>query len=158
LKKTHRNDQAISKRTIYIIGLALLVMFIGFVFYHTKGLTTEGTVKKEALMVEYNLLQQLPGAIRNDLSSYNKTTSALVSAGYRSSKSYNEIRSFYIAEAEKNGWIFISEETVRGGGQDLGGKTIYFRKGDYTLSIQYAGAKADYGWDFAVGLSWHYLK
>lgn len=158
MKKTHRDDQAISKRTVYFIGFTLLIILIGFVFYNTKGLTIEGAVKKEALMVEYNLLQPLPGAIRNDLSSHNKTTSALVSAGYRSNKSYDEIRSFYIAEAEKNGWIFVDEETVRDWGQDLGGKTIHFRKGDYTLSIQYAGEKADYGWDFAVSLGWHYLK
>lgn len=158
LKKRQRDDQGLTKRKAYIIGFALLIMLIGFVFYNTKGLIIEGVAKKEALMNEFKLLQPLPDAIQSNLYSHNKEMQAGVSAYYRSNKSYNEIRSYYIAEAAQKGWAFIGEDTVGDWGKNVGGKTINFRKGDYTLSIQYAGEKADYGWDFAVGLGWHYLK
>ncbi|GMA98210.1 hypothetical protein [Pelosinus sp. IPA-1] len=154
MNKRQRDDQVISKKAIYIIGFTLLIIFTGFIFYNTKDLTIEGAVKKEALMNEFSLLQPLPDAIESKIYSHNKVMQAGVSAYYRSNKSYSEIHSYYVAEATKKGWTFISEDTVGDWGKDVGGKTINFRKGDYTLSIQYAGEKADYGWDLAVGLGW----
>lgn len=94
LNNKYRNNETISNRKVYSIGFILLVMVIGFAFYNTKDLITEGAIKKEELMNEYNLLQPLPGAIRTTLSSHNKSNSAIVSASYRSSKSYEEIKSF----------------------------------------------------------------
>lgn len=158
MNNAYRNNETISKRKVYIIGFILLVMVIGFAFYNTKDLITEGAIKKEELMNEYNLLQPLPGTLRTTLSSHNKSNSAIVSASYRSSKNYEEIKSFYMDEAKKNGWVFVNEETVSDWGRDFGGKSLHFRKGDYTLSIQYAGEKADYGWDFGVSLAWSYMK
>lgn len=154
MNKSYHAKQGISKEKIYVIGFAFLIIFIGLLFYNSKDLTAESDTEKEILMAEFNSIQPLPDAIRSDLSSHNKPSSAIVDAKYRSNKSYDKIRSFYIKEATQKGWIFLKEETVRQWGQDLGGKTIEFRKGKYTLSITYTGEKAGYGWDFAVDLVW----
>jgi hypothetical protein len=39
-------------------------------------------------------------------------------------------------------------------GQDLGGRTARYCKGKYRADLQYAGERANYGWDYAFSLSW----
>lgn len=73
-------------------------------------------------------------------------------------KAMKRLNHSYMDEAKKNGSVFVNEETVSDWGRDFGGKLLNFSKGDYTLSIQYAGEKADYGWDFGVSLTWSYMK
>lgn len=68
--------------------------------------------------------------------------------------SYPEIRSFYDQEFARNAWRFIRQEPVRDWGRDFGGVTATYCKGSYRASVQYAGAKAEYGWDYSIDLSW----
>jgi signal peptidase I len=150
----------VSLKILYIIGVSIILalLIFGFVYHISNAKTTKlpAEIKKEELLVEYNLLKPFPNSVCNKLSSSNKERQALVSASYLSDKPYNEIRQFYIDEAAKNGWTFFKEETVHGGYGfiDEGGKNLKFRKGQYTLDIQYAGEKADYGWNFGVSMSW----
>lgn len=130
-------------------SILILVLF-GVAAYYTQNTGTQAELRTKALMVEFNLIQPLPGATRNNLYSGNKGAGAY----YRSNKSYKEIRSFYSVEASKNGWEFFNEVILRPWGNDFDRQLISFRKGDYILSIEYVGEKANNGWDFSVGLSW----
>jgi hypothetical protein len=135
-------------------GLLLLVLFSVTVNLCNENRIAPGDVREQALKAEFNLIQPLPGALRTNLTARSKGgKQAIVSARFKTNKSYDEIRTFYFDEALKNGWTFSKEATKTDWGSDLGGKTIDFYKDEYELSIQYAGEKADYGWDFAVSLS-----
>ncbi len=150
-----QNNTELAKKKICLMGLLAIVLVAGFAVLYSNNVKTAGAVKKAELLSEYELLQPLPGATFLKLSSNNKDRQALVSASYSSEKTYVEIRTFYIEEAKKKGWIFLNEKKEYDWGKDLGGKAMYFRKGENILAIQYAGEKADYGWNVAVSLSWN---
>lgn len=150
-----QKNAELAEKKIYLIGLVALILLAGVAVLYSNNVKTAGAVKKAELLSEYELLQPLPQATLIELSSNNKDRQALVSAKYSSEKAYAEIRTFYIEEAKEKGWIFLNEKKEHDWGQDLGGKAMYFRKGENILAIQYAGEKADYGWNVAVSLSWN---
>jgi len=43
---------------------------------------------------------------------------------------------------------------VRDWGRDLGGKEAFYRRGDDTVVLQYAGQEAKYGWTYALDVTW----
>lgn len=156
--KNNYDNREISKKFICLLGVVLLLLLAGFAIQYTKNVKTLGSEKKEVLLTEYQLLQPLPGAILKKMTAGNKDNQALVSATYSSNKNYNEIRTFYMNEASKRGWTFVNEKNVWTMGGEIGGRIIYFTKGDNALTIQYAGENSNYGWDFGVDISWRLLK
>lgn len=58
-------------------------------------------------------------------------------------------------ETIARGWIFANQKKLSDWGRDLGGFELEFRKNDYTLDVTYAGAKADKGWNYSIGIEWH---
>lgn len=88
------------------------------------------------------------------LKTSHKTHQASVSQSYESKLNYAELRAFYDQELAKNGWRFWKEQRLRDWGRDLGGMTADYCKRPFLASLQYAGEKADYGWNYALGLSW----
>lgn len=78
-----------------------------------------------------------------------------ISRQYKSAASAPDVQSFYMREAIARGWILNSQKNLSDWGRDLGGFELEFRKNDYTLDITYAGDKADYGWNYAIGIEWH---
>jgi hypothetical protein len=50
--------------------------------------------------------------------------------------------------------VFEKEKRLSDWGVDRGGRELRWRKGEYELSIQYAG-DANRDWDYAIGISWY---
>jgi hypothetical protein len=55
----------------------------------------------------------------------------------------------------KQGWTFVGEHKLDDWGRDLGGIEYHFRNGSYSLDLTYAGEKANYGWEYAIGIEWN---
>jgi hypothetical protein len=49
----------------------------------------------------------------------------------------------------------VKERKLSDWGRDLGGTEAEFLKGEYVLDLTYAGSRADYGWEYAIGVEWH---
>lgn len=93
-------------------------------------------------------------SIQTSSSSYSGGSKATVSKYYKSDADFDDIRSFYHEVLIRNGWTFSKEEHFTDYGIDKGGIRIYYRRGEYEFSIVYPGKKADYGWDYAIGIDW----
>jgi hypothetical protein len=93
-------------------------------------------------------------SIEKSSDSYSGGSKANISKYYKSDADFDDIRSFYHEVLISNGWTFSKEEHFKDWWIDKGGLHIYYRRGDYTFSIVYPGKKADYGWDYAVGIYW----
>lgn len=79
---------------------------------------------------------------------------AFMSKSFRSEASYNDIKRFYSDHLVQAGWKLVTEEPLKDWDKDLGGQVLEFRKGEYQLSIQYSGEKADYGWQYGIDVRW----
>jgi hypothetical protein len=79
---------------------------------------------------------------------------ALVGATYKTTLPYLEIRNYYDAELRSHNWVFTEDKPLTDWGKDLGGRTVRYCKGPLSCSLQYAGAKAQYGWTYALDLTW----
>lgn len=134
-----------------------LIWVVGFISYMAYDFAVNGphaeSVQKQ-LEVEFKSIEPLPGVRAFDYSATHKTRQALVSNSYKTNLPYPEIRIYYDTELAKHGWTFYEEEQVRDWGEDLGGKSAYYCKGEYRAHIQYAGTRANYGWDYAFSMSW----
>ena len=137
-----------------IFGVVFAAAFAIFFAYgwlvnapHAKSIETD-------LKREFDSIGRLPGAERRDHYVSHKTQQALVGSSYSTTKPYSEIRKHYDEELARRGWKFHREQEVADWGRDLGGRTTEYCKGDYRASLQYAGQSANYGWVFALDLSW----
>ncbi|HXQ70193.1 MAG TPA: hypothetical protein VN844_06880, partial [Pyrinomonadaceae bacterium] len=95
-----------------------------------------------------------PGMQETDTSSSSGGGKALISKGFRSDARYEDVKRFYVEYLERDGWKIESDKQLKDIGSDFGGSEIKFRKGDLSLAIEYAGPRAGYGWQYAIGVSW----
>lgn len=103
---------------------------------------------------EYEAITLMPGSTRTSFSSRVKDRTVLVSAYYSAGARYAAVRAYYDGELTGSAWQFCSEDKIIGGGQDLGGMAAYYRKADLRAELDFAGERANYGWTYALGLSW----
>ena len=85
----------------------------------------------------------------------SKPTSAHVSYYYRSDASYDSLKRFYTGNLTRAGWLLTGERELYNWGEQYGGRALDFRKGEYSLVVEYAGSKAEEkGWGYAVSVAW----
>jgi hypothetical protein len=73
---------------------------------------------------------------------------------YSSSANYEEVKKFYISALVPKGWSYPTEQSVPKWFIDDGSKALTFRKGEYTIEVEYDAAKearvpfsVDFGWE-----------
>jgi hypothetical protein len=77
---------------------------------------------------------------------------AFISKTFRCKTSYEDVKRFYLERLTKDGWHFVSERQLKDWQRDVGGRELKFHRADYEVTIEYAGEKADYGWDYGIGI------
>ena len=84
----------------------------------------------------------------------SSTGKAYVSKTFRSRASSDDVKRFYLERLSQNGWKIVDERQLKNWGRDVGGRELKFRRGDYEVTIEIAGEKSDYGWDYGIGIGW----
>jgi hypothetical protein len=96
-----------------------------------------------------------PGMVETNSSSNSAGRKAHLSKNYTSPAAYEDVKRFYIEKLTQKGWQFVQEKQLSDWGRDVGGRDLEFRNGEYELGVSYAGEKADYGWNYSVGIYWY---
>jgi hypothetical protein len=73
---------------------------------------------------------------------------------FRSQEPYESVKRFYLEKLVAQGWEFENEKKLNNWGFDQQGRELKWRKGEYKLSIEYAGS-ANQDWDYSVSISWY---
>ena len=84
----------------------------------------------------------------------SKDRIAGVGRSYKSTTSYDALKQYYVERLQALGWQYQGEEILFDWGRDLGGRRLSFRRGEFDLNIQYAGERADYGWNYSIDVNW----
>lgn len=114
----------------------------------------EDAAKLAEIQSVWARLPSYPGMQETSSSSTSGGGKALVSKKYLSDVPYEDVRRFYVEHLERDGWTIAGEKQLKDWGSDFGGYEIRFRKADLSIAIEYAGPRADYGWQYAIGVSW----
>jgi len=131
--------------TIYIVCLILFVVFLQH--NHQEPEKYVGPIPTDMAVIlkqEISNFNILPGTTLHFYPPMSKNRVVYVHADYTAYKKPDEVRAFYIEEAEKNGWIFKKEENP---------STLIFNKfdcyqGDYELLITYSSdVNLEITWD-----------
>ena len=77
---------------------------------------------------------------------------AYISKSFRCKASYDDVKRFYLQRLTEDGWQFLNERQLKDWERYTGGRELKFRRADYEVTIEYAGEKADYGWDYGIGI------
>jgi hypothetical protein len=134
----------------------LLLAAAAYVAILISGIKAEERSKamQAELESDYKALPSFPRATRLGNTTGRKSSNGIVGATYSTSATLPEIRAYYDSVLLPRGWRLADEEQLRYWGNDLGGYSVYYKRDRFTASIQYAGQRAQYGWDYAFTLSW----
>lgn len=98
-----------------------------------------------------------PGMQQVDNSTASGFGKASIGKNFRSKASFDGVKQFYLERLSQDGWKLTRERQLKDWGRDLGGRELKFRRGEYDITIEYAGERADYGWDYGISIGWiHY--
>jgi hypothetical protein len=149
---------AARKRSImrewYALCILLVVVLVIVVTHYARIAEHNSAAVQTTLETQLRLLPTLPGAQIRSQHASHKLDSVLVENTYSLLLPYSAIRDFYAAELGKRGWEIAREHRIKDYGRDLGGREIDFCNGLYGASLMFAGAHPDYGWTYALSLSW----
>jgi hypothetical protein len=98
-----------------------------------------------------------PGSVRvGEKAGASKPSSAYVGSKYKCADNhYESIKQFYLQSLAQSGWEFTGERQLYQWDEYLGGRALDFRKGEYKVVVEYAGERANKGWDYSVAVEWH---
>jgi len=95
---------------------------------------------------DFKALPSFPRATRVEGGPSHKLGHALVGATYATGATFPEIRAYYESVLLERGWHLAHEESLP--------RIIYYKKDRFTASLEYAGPRAQVGWNYAFHLSW----
>ena len=143
-----------TRRYLRFFSLASLSILVAFTACGSLFNSRKGETAQKQLEQEFKAITPLPGASPRNYHASHKSGQALVGSTYSTNLPYGEIRNYYDEELARQGWRFHEEYGLEDWGGDFGGRTAEYCKGAYKASLQYAGERANYGWVFALDLSW----
>jgi hypothetical protein len=106
------------------------------------------------LETEFATIEPLPQATALSYKASYRPRQAWVTSKYVTNLNFPAIRAYYDGELTKRGWSFHNEEQFTDWGRDLGGMEVNYCKGDYTISLHYAGDQSGYKWVYSLDLDW----
>jgi hypothetical protein len=95
-----------------------------------------------------------PDMVPTSSSSSSGGRNAYKGTSFRSSAPYEDVKRFYMDRLGGHGWVFEKEKRLSEWGVDRGGSELKWRKGEYVLSIEYAG-NDNRDWDYGIDISWY---
>jgi hypothetical protein len=141
---------------VWVIMIAIFpfVLFGLFIVYQFVIEAPKAEKAQAQLEIEFKTIAPLPSATLVKYSASHKTSHALVSADYSTDTNPDDIFKHYDEQLKQHGWKFQSSKGVKDWGNDLGGKSADYCKGDYGAELFYAGQKAHYGWTYGFSVDW----
>src|SRR6185436_4981182 len=128
----------------------MLLCLVGAGCFSTK----EDSAKLEETKTIWAGIPVYPGMREISSSTTSGFGKVLISRNFQSEASYDYVRRFYLDRLTGDGWNLTSEKQLKSWGNDFGGKELYFRKSDFHIAIEYAGERANYGWDYGISAGW----
>lgn len=151
-----------TKNTLIAIGLLGSLLVLGGVLavvisvgYFSKPYAANPQAIEAELKIQ---LQEIRSPEASHFIAQRRTVKEIhsaVSNEYRADLSFDQLKQFYDAELARQGWEFKKETGVLWDRQNLGGKHLFYCKGEFTADLEYAGKlETEFGWTYSLSLTW----
>jgi hypothetical protein len=130
-------------------GAAVALLLLGYFIADAPAAQAQSDLTQE-----FGSIRTPPTAVLVDSKSGHKPGQARVGAEYRVDLGYAEVRSFYDAELQRNGWHFAADEATTDWGRDVGGHLACYRRADYWAILQYLGDYTGVPRTYGIDLTW----
>jgi hypothetical protein len=139
-----KNTFAVVKYVFALIGVVVGLSLV----IHSNDPVKMGPTPAQALVTiqqELNNFRMLPGSRLTTNLPHTRERSAFLQANHRGCGTYEKVHSYYIAEAERNGWILEEDDVKK---QQITFTKSDFPKSRYSLDISFSGADAflEFSW------------
>lgn len=104
-----------------------------------------------------NLQQSIPvfqSFVETSVHKTSKANLAGITTTYKSDAAYDDVKQFYLTALPQQDWEYMGERAIRNWGKDFGGRTLGFRRGEYTISIFYSGDDPEFSSHYAIEMGW----
>jgi hypothetical protein len=132
---------------LILAGLSTLALFF---FVPRKSDTA---VQLGEIRVLLDSIPVYPSAREVDSYWSNKLLHTGVGKYYQADIHYEDLKNYYLDRLKPLGWCLTSEKPVKDWWRDLGGRELTFEQGNYILVLQFAGEKANYGWNYSISIN-----
>jgi hypothetical protein len=135
------------------LSSALIVLvfslMIGSCFSSAQDRARLDEVKR--IWTTFPLFPEMQEVANSTASGFGK---ASIGRSFRCKARYDDVKRFYLERLGQDGWQLVKERQLKDWEHDLGGRELKFRKGEYEVTIEFAGERADYGWDYGINIGW----
>lgn len=136
-------------------SIAFAVLFMQYLNHGQQVATGSADAIQNDVEREFQRISPLPLAVPIQHNATHKTQQGVINTAYKTVRSYESIKAYYNNELSNLDWSFLREANVRYGGEDYGGKELFYCKGNYTAHVQYAGRQeTQFGWTYSLALTW----
>jgi hypothetical protein len=147
------SPQGIVKLVIGVVLIATVSILAKYCKDHSPNKDDAKLKDVEAI---YAQLPIYPGFQEVSHSADSKGVLASSGKSFKSAAKYDDVRSFYSNKLSASGWQLANERNMRDWFQDFGGRQLTFRKGQYSIVIEYRGDKEpNPDWNYAIDIDWH---
>ncbi len=95
-----------------------------------------------------------PGKIEISTDNHSIGSNHSITRKYKSNVSFDEVKDFYLQQLIGQGWLFDEERELKDKGRYKGERVLHFTRGEFVLSIQFAGERKEVlGWDYAIRIA-----
>lgn len=151
---SQNNSSARSLKSIFKISIwgAIILLVIYGLFLPPQDHPYETAAK--IVRPEFNAIDILPGAkeISKNSSAHGRKNVSVYER-YLTDKNSSEVRSFYLEQAQKNGWTIVKEELAKPTEREPSEKLeLRFKKGEISFLVSYSAFKNLDGSNLYVGM------
>src|SRR5437867_3475883 len=137
-----------------LLGAIIIGVGLGVTYLAKKRSPNKDDAKLDEVRKIYSSLPIPPGFKEAGSSFQSKAESALTVKYFESQTSYDDVKTFYAQRLSESGWSLSSERPITDWGRDFGGRRLEFRKGEYSLVVEYSGEKSTEQENYAITLIW----
>ena len=95
-----------------------------------------------------------PSKIELETDNHSDGSNTSITRKYKSDVSFDEVKEFYLKQLTKQGWQLIEERELRDRGRFRDERVLHFTRGEFLLSVQYAGKRKEVlGWDYVLRIA-----
>jgi len=139
-------------------GLKFILLWAIVIFAVLSGCNSQDT------NVDSSKFDEMAGILKSvsvhpsktELETNNQSSRSNVSITrkYKSDASFDEIKEFSLKQLANQGWQLIEEQELKDKGRYKGERVLHFTRGDFLLSVQFAGERKEIlGWDYAIRIA-----
>ncbi len=95
-----------------------------------------------------------PSKVEIETNNHSSGSNASITRKYKSDVPFDDVKEFYLKQLTHQGWQLIEEQELKDKGRYKGERVLHFTRGEFLLSVQYAGKRKEVlGWDYVLRIA-----